>query len=301
MPADDPWGINGPDFLLIYAILFAVVFVVGFILPRLAGPIPKATDDREPTAPEVALLTGGRVRVVFASIAALRAVGAIGAGERGELVATAARPMTGLSRVDYAVYDAAAGRMRTREVHEDPRVRAEVDAVEASAMAAGWYASGRRRRLVRLSGLLFIALGVLGLVRTAVGAVGGYPVGYLIAMTLAALVFGALLLAVPRVTAGGRRALLRVRGRHGHLAPRHAPAWSTYGSDSAAMGVALYGSSALMVHDPGFASDAGIQSDSGSSFGGDSGGGSGDSGGGSGCGGGSSCSSGSSCGGGSSN
>jgi uncharacterized membrane protein YgcG len=156
-------------------------------------------------------------------------------------------------------------------------------------MAAGWYVSATRRRLVRLSGLLFVVLGVLGLVRVAVGAVGGYPVGYLIAMTLGALLFGALLLAAPRVTGGGRRALLRVRSRHGHLAPRLAPAWSTYGADGAAMGVALYGSSALVLHDPGFATDAGIQSDSGSSFGGDSGGGSGDSGGGSGCGGGSSC------------
>ena len=135
---------------------------------------------REPTAPEVALLTGGRARVVYASIAALRAVGVIGAGERGELVVTGARPMSGLSRVDYAVYDAAARRVRTREVVEDPRVRAEVEAVEAGAMAAGWYVSAMRRRLVRRSGPLFCALGVLGLVRVAVGAVGGFPVGYLI-------------------------------------------------------------------------------------------------------------------------
>ena len=95
------------------------MFVAGFVLPRLAGAIPKATTDREPTAPEVALLTGGRARVVVASIAALRAVGVIGAGERGELVVTGARPMSGLSRVDYAVYDAAARRVRTREVVED--------------------------------------------------------------------------------------------------------------------------------------------------------------------------------------
>ena len=38
-----------------------------------------------------------------------------------------------------------------------------------------------RRRLVRRSGLLFFcALGALGLVRVAVGAAGGFPVGYLI-------------------------------------------------------------------------------------------------------------------------
>jgi len=107
--AEDPWGINGPDFLLFYGIALAAVFVAGMVLPRLGARIPRPVPGREPSAPEVALLSGGRTRVVYASIAALRAAGCVGAGPGGELAVTGRQP-PGLSRVDYAVYDAAARR-----------------------------------------------------------------------------------------------------------------------------------------------------------------------------------------------
>ncbi|BCB77829.1 TIGR04222 domain-containing membrane protein [Phytohabitans flavus] len=292
---EDPWGINGPDFLLYYGIALAVVFLIGLLLPRLVAGTPDPMPGRSPSAPVLALLTGGRARVVYASLAALRSAGAVAAGPGGVLVVAGPRP-SGLSRVDYAVYDAAERRVRTRVVVQDPQVAAELDALEAEALRAGWYVPDGRRRLVRLGALLFLLLGGVGIVRIVVGSAAGFPVGYLIVLTVVGILFGLLLLAAPRVSPTGRKELQRARSKHSFLAPSYGPSWSTYGSNDAAMGVALFGSASLIAADPGFASDAGIPSDSGFGSGGSSGGdsGGGDSGGGSSCGGGGGCGGGSS-------
>jgi len=79
------------------------------------------------------------------------------------------------------------------------------------------------------------------------------------------------------------RVLRWLRHRHNHLAPRHNPAYATYGAAGAAMGVALYGTAALWAMDPGFAEQAQIQQQSlagGSAAGGGGTAGAGDGGGG---------------------
>ena len=292
--ADDPWGINGPDFLKLFLALMAAALVIAWInrrrALRAAGKV-----DRYPTATEAALLTGGRSRVVVGSIASLRAAELVTAGLRGTLATAVSSPPTGLSRVDYAVFDAASRRLSTTALEREPRVSAEVDEIERSAVAAGWYADDAVRKRARRGGWLLLILAGFGVTRIVVGASAGFPVGYLVALTVVTLVASLIMLAVPRVTSAGHTAINHLRLTNSHLAPANSPSYATYGALGAALGVGLFGTSVLYASEPAFAADAGIATDphrrwtGNGGAAGDGGGGGGYDGGGSSGGGGSGC------------
>jgi uncharacterized protein (TIGR04222 family) len=245
------------------------------------------------------MLAGGRTQAVHASVAGLRAVNTIGIGPHRSLTATGSLP-TGASALDAAVYDAAERGVPISVLAAEPRVRAALTELEGHVASDGWLLDADARARARLGGILLLGLTAFGVVRVVGGLANDRAVGFLIGLSIVTLALALRFFAVPRMSRSGRAALAETRARNGHLAPRHAPAWSTYGMTGAAMGVALYGTAALWAADPAFAADAGLRrtstsvGDSGSYVGGDGGGGigcggggsGGDGGGGGGCGGG---------------
>jgi hypothetical protein len=100
-----------------------------------------------------------------------------------------------------------------------------------------------------------------------------------------------LLVAAPRRTKEGDRTLARLRSEQHDLSPKMRPDWTVYGPEGAALGVGIFGTSALWASDPAFADELALQRHADSSAGGVGGGDSsagdgGGGGGGGGCGGG---------------
>jgi uncharacterized protein (TIGR04222 family) len=278
------WGISGPDFLVDYALLTAVVLIAVLVWRRAYTGGPSVAV--ELTATQLAFLNGGRQLAVYSSIAALRAAGAI-EGEGGRVRAVGPLPVPALE-LDRAVHNAAAGNPSQVEIEGDRRVQEILDRVEAGLLADGWLLTSAQRSLVRRGSLAMLAVLVLGAFRLAAGLSAGKPVGYLILMMLGVLVLVLGLRAVGVKSRAARRVLATRRSEARHLAPSQHPAWSTYGPSGAALGVGLFGASALWAADPAFAEAAAIQGRyPGTGGGGDGGGGCGGGGcGGGGCGGG---------------
>jgi uncharacterized protein (TIGR04222 family) len=245
-----------------------------------------------PSPAEIALVEGGPSRAVYASLASLRAVGAVGLDQQRHLTVTGPA-LEEMRRLDQAVYDAAGRGLRVADLQADLRVASSLDELRSSVDRSGWLLDASRRAKARSGGLLLLVVAFVGGVRTVAGILNGKPVLYLVTLSVLTLIAGLVLCRVPRHTAAYVRALAEVRRRSAHLAPTQYPAWSTYGFTGAAMGVALFGTTAIWAADPAFAAgadlarrplgDAGGANAGGSGCGGGGGGGDG---GGGGCGGG---------------
>src|SRR5204862_3602969 len=135
-----------------------------------------------------------------------------------------------------------------------------------------------------------LAVAGLGLVRLLAGIANARPVGWLVVALIAVTVVAVILLAsAPRRTQRGDRTLAALRDENHTLAPKERPDWALYGPVGAALGIGLFGMTAVWASDPAIAGELAVQRMS-AGDGGSSGSGGGDSGssygGGSGCGGG---------------
>jgi uncharacterized protein (TIGR04222 family) len=306
MSDGSPWGINGPDFLVIYIIGAAVLIVLAAVLRQRARRGEATRPLTQPDASELAYLQGGWQLALAASLARLRAAAVLTAPDRGTLVSTSTPPPDA-TELDRAVHFAAQGTIKRRELGLQTSVAAALTNLRDRLRAAGWLVSDDQKRRARWGSRLLLLWLLFGVIRIWVGAAAGFPVGYLAVLCLAVLVIALIMRRVPARTPTGNAALTAARSAQRHLDPRQSPSWSVYGPSGAAMGVALFGTAALFAADPAFAADTEFRRTTESSYGYWTGGGSdggsyGDSSGGGGCGSssGSSCgsSSGSSCGGG---
>jgi uncharacterized protein (TIGR04222 family) len=290
-PMQDTWGISGPDFIAGFAVALAAMTVVASLVRLRVTRADAGSAARQPTPVEVAILTGGRSRAVYSALAGLRAAGVVGSGQLGELEATAPAP-AGLSRLEFAVYEAAIRRVQGSQVAQDYQVRSALVDLESQLSREGWLLDEEQQRRARLGSWLLLALAAVGAARVMAGLGNHKPVLYIVLLTIATIVIGLLFRRVPHVSATGRRAIASLRRQNAHLSPDQSPAWSTYGMTGAAMGVALFGTSAIWAADPVFAEHAHILRNtttpgpSASGCGGASCGGGGGGGGGGGCGGG---------------
>lgn len=294
MLSADTWGISGSQFLAIYAITALLVALLALGLHISARRGDAGTPRRELTPLEVAYLTGGPTRAVYAALAGLRAAEAVDVGPLRELITTGPIP-PGLGRLEHAVYSAAERHRRVAGVSSDSAVSTALTTLHDDLVNAGWLSTSEQRARARRGGWLMLGLAGVGLVRTVAGLANSRPVGYLLLLTLAVAACSVPLFVVGEVTPAGRRALVQVRRTSPHLRPGATPSWSTYGVAGAALGVALYGTAAFWAADPAFAAGADMQwaardgSSSTNLVGGSSGcggGGGGSCGGGGGCGGG---------------
>lgn len=296
----DTWGISGPTFLLGYTV---IAVLVGFAALRARRAVAAESPDRRPGdlaahPHDVAYLNGGPELAVYSALSAMHLAGTIGTAGRGR-VRAAGRLEPGTAPLERAVhFTAAAPVERRRLVFQRPVVTALED-VQRRLVEAGLLLSTEQRRRIRAVGWWMVAVAGLGLVRLLAGIANARPVGLLVVALLAVTAVALVLLArAPRRSRLGDAALAELRGRHHALAPDQRPDWAVYGPAGAALGVGMFGMSALWAGDPAFADelaaqrvatgggDAGaVSSGCGSSGGGDGGGGGGGGCGGGGCGG----------------
>jgi uncharacterized protein (TIGR04222 family) len=285
---DDTWGMSGPAFLWYYGIL-AIIAVAGVLIWRrqFTGPALKNADRLEPS--QVAYVNGGDELAVYASLAGLRAVGAI-ESQSGYLRQSGPVP-SGAGDLDRALHDASGRKITLRSAMIQSGVRRALDRTRDDLIKWGWILDDTtRHRIRRASATVGFSLVALGVLRAFVGRANERPIGYLVILLIPITIAAFLLLRVPRQTAGARQFLAEQRRKQRHLQPQMAPSWATYGAAGAAMGVGLFGAASLWAADPSFAQEAEIrrQATNQTAYGGDSDGG-GDSGGGDGGGGGGGC------------
>ncbi|MEO3923197.1 TIGR04222 domain-containing membrane protein [Micromonosporaceae bacterium B7E4] len=288
----ETWDVPGPVFLTLY-LTIAGLILLGTLLHRLVGFAGRRPPGAERLHPvQLAWLSGGDRLAVHATLGGLRAAGAVGTTPQHRLAQTGPLPIRA-TLLDAAVHRAAAQGVRGRTLDNEPRVRAALADLRADLARSGLAPSPSARPAARIGPVLLLGLVAVGLARLVAGLAGGQPVGYLgLSLLALAPTSVVLLCAVPRRTRAANALLRDLRGQHQHLAPRHSPAYATYGAAGAALGIALFGTAALVEFDPAFAVEAEVQRTMSGSAAGSTGGGSGgdssggDGSGGGGCGGG---------------
>lgn len=293
--ATDTWGISGPSFLVAYIVIATAVWVAGARARRiLADPPAKGPAGDISTRPhDVAYLNGGSELAVYSAVGAMHLRGTL-ATSRGTVQAVG-RLDPGADDLERAVHFTTASPVHARRLPLHGPVMTALAAIDQRLVGAGLLLSTEQRGRIRQVGFWMGAVAGLGLVRMLAGIAGAKPVGLLVAALLGVTVVAVVQLATaPRRTRHGDRTLDRLRHDHDSLEPGCAPDWLVYGPAGAALGIGLFGTSALWASDPVFADELAVQrltaggsGDGGASFssyGGDGGGG--DGGGGGGCGGG---------------
>lgn len=288
--AGDTWGISGPAFLGLYALLVGAVvavLVVRWWRPReqsagaAAGPTPLHPYD-------LAYLNAGSGLAADTVIAGLRATGVLGPGEKTGMVALTGTPLpagaTGLERAGYSLARSLHWYSQLRVGLIDRPEMAEVRRrLEQAGLVLPDGAAGAYRRLALR---LWLPVVGLGLLRLVVGLSRGKPVLYLVLLLAVAGIAAAASLAVrPWRSWAGHGVLREARRGCGGRAAAASTGAARYGPAGASYGVAVFGLSALWVSDPEFAGGISAPRLASGGDGGDGGSG-GSCGGGGGCGGG---------------
>ncbi len=291
--AGDTWGISGPTFIIIYLVIAVVTWIATTRTRRgLADPQPSRPVGDLSTHPhDVAFLNGGNELAVTSAVSALYLRGAI-APQRGSVVATG-RLDHGADDLERAIHAAVSTPVTRSRLPFHAPVASALKAAQGRLTSAGLLISPEQRARIRRTGLWMLGVAGLGLVRMLAGVAGGKSVGFLIVAFITVLVVALVQLGrSPRRTRLGDRTLKQLADQHHALAPTMRPDWATYGPAAAALGIGIFGVSALWASDPAFADELALQKATatggadGSSCGSSDGGGGGDSGGGSSCGGG---------------
>ena len=283
----DTWGIAGPTFLGIYAVLAVAALLITVLLRRALAQ--GRVDPRwEPGPEELGYINGGDRQAVTVSLAGLRAANAVSVGSDGAIAVIGSSPPAP-SELTWAVYQAA----QQRPVHpvalaQDRTLRPALEHLRDTLVRRGWLLSPRRRTAMRLAALPMVAVLTLGIARVVAGLGAGKPVAFLVMLTVLVGLFVLPMLAVSPRSRAGQSAMARMRAAHIRLDPRTSAsagaAASAFGVGGAALAVGLFGAAALWSADPALAAETDLGRLGSSSSGGDSGGG--DSGGSSSCGGG---------------
>ncbi|WP_103380064.1 TIGR04222 domain-containing membrane protein, partial [Pseudonocardia dioxanivorans] len=288
----DTWGISGSTFILFYLVIAVVVWIWAVrtrrqIAGARGGGRPPA--DLTGTPYDAAYLNGGADLAVYAALSSMRVDGTIETAGRGNVVAVGAL-LPGADELERAIHATATSPVGRGRLRYHEYVAAALAAIERRLTAEGLLVTDDERRGVRQAGAWMLLVAGLGLARLVAGVANGKPVTFLVLATLGAAVVGVVLMArVPRRTPLGDATVSAMRAQHHRLSPANRPDWIANGATAAALGVGVFGMSALWASDPAFADELAAQKLA-SSGGGWSGGDSGSSyGGGAGCGGGSSC------------
>jgi uncharacterized protein (TIGR04222 family) len=195
-----PWGLSGPQFLVIYGVGIAVVIVVPFLLRLLIRFGSSAEAERQLDPYEVGYLAGGPTRAAQVVITDLVASGAVRADSSGRVtVADRAAFDRQSAFLNEGVSDVAspfpelwlpAGVLVHQFQAKIARLPA-ITAIRARLRAEGLLVSSARAAMVRIVSLaLWAALFVTGGLRLAEGARGHRPTGDLQGLVvLSAFVF----------------------------------------------------------------------------------------------------------------
>ena len=291
---DDPWGISGPDFVVLYIVLLGAVLLIRVIVAGVASSralrAGNAPPGPPPTVYQLAFLAGGPDRATDAAIAALVERGQLRVNSYKQISQAGARPAEPLER---AVADVAQLKT-TATIRAQVRGSAAMRALEDGLDQRGLLASAAAKRQARTFGLVLqLAVLVFGVARLVNGISLGRPVGVLVFLVLVAAVL-TIVAAARRSKTGARQpsaAGQRLLGQARSAASGPVPAGALAGGVLLGGAVAAVALGGLAMY-PDEELSAALMPPAGS-FGGGGG-----SSGGSSCSSSSSCSSGSSCGGG---
>ncbi|MFT7874377.1 MULTISPECIES: TIGR04222 domain-containing membrane protein, partial [Amycolatopsis] len=201
----DPWGISGPDFVVLYIALLGAVLLVRVVVSGIVNSRAMRADAVAPGPPptvyQLAFLAGGPDRAVDAAIAALVERGQLRVNSHQQISRTAARPAEPLEQ---AVYDVAHLKT-TATIRASVRGSAAMRALEEGLEWRGLLASAVAKRQARTFGLLLqLAVLAVGVVRLVNGISLGRPVGILVFLVIVAAVL-AIVAAVRRSKTGARQ------------------------------------------------------------------------------------------------
>jgi uncharacterized protein (TIGR04222 family) len=286
----DTWGISGPRFLLLYAVLGGATLLVALVAGRraLAGTGEGAAAPARLDPYEAAYLNGGSGLVATAAVSNLLRGGRLvtGGRRRGQVRLLARKaPEAGVHPVEWAAYElvAAEPSRSLPEVRSGLGRSPAVAAVRERLRRGGLVPTPEQRTRYRATALWFVPLLALGLARLAAGSANGRPVGFLVVLLAVTVAVAAWrCLRVPHATELGRRTLRRLRAETRRPALGASPA-------ELGMATALFGAGVLWSADVETAAALRLPREPGAhvgGFGGDGGGGGGGSCGGGSCGGG---------------
>ncbi|WP_328458663.1 TIGR04222 domain-containing membrane protein [Amycolatopsis sp. NBC_00438] len=290
---DDPWGISGPDFVVLYIALLGAVLLIRLVVSGVMASRAMRADNARPgptpSVYQLAFLAGGPDRATDAAIAALVERGQLRVNSYRQISQAGARPVEPLER---AVADVAQLKT-TATIRAKVRGSAAMKALEDGLDQRGLLTSAAARRQARTFGLVLqLAVLALGVIRLVNGISLGRPVGVLVFLVLIAAVL-TIVAAVRRTKAGMRQpsaAGNRLLGQARAAASGPVPAGALAGGVLLGGAVAAVALGGLAMY-PDEELSAALMPPPGSFGGGGSSGGSS-------CSSSSSCSSGSSCGGG---
>jgi uncharacterized protein (TIGR04222 family) len=287
----DTWGISGPVFLELYAALAIITGIITVLarrsLARSHAPAPAPeTDLVDPDY--VAYLHDGPELTVLAALSALHVAGRLTSAGPRRVHATGTIG-TDAGELQQAIHLCAQNPIRSAKLASAPPVAKALGSIEDRLIGVGLLLSAGQRTRIRMTACMLWAVVAIGVLRSIAGYQAGKPISFLLA-ALAVVAVGAAVFSVtaPRRTDRGKAELARQRSAHASLSPKLRPHWRVYGPEAAALGVAVFGASALWAADPALAKDLGARQMLSA---GDSGGGSwsGGTAGGGGCGAGSGC------------
>jgi uncharacterized protein (TIGR04222 family) len=176
-----PWGLNGPEFLPVYAVALAVVCgVVVFARGVARGREFRNDEHVELTACERAYLNGGADRVADTALAGLIESWGVRISSRRDLAVI--KPRKARDEHQKFVVDQIdnAGASTVARVRRAVRRKGSCAPLVRSLRERGLIASARMERVVRAARALIPALVAIGVVRAVNGIAQGYPVGFLV-------------------------------------------------------------------------------------------------------------------------
>ncbi|MFJ4105497.1 TIGR04222 domain-containing membrane protein [Amycolatopsis japonica] len=248
------WGIPGPTFLAIYAILLVFPLIAGLVW-TIAAKVGTRTPSAEvsgpqPTVYEFAYLAGGPDRVVDTAIAALVDRGILRVSSSKQLQLTGPEPADPIEKA--VAKGARPGyNATTRGIRDRLRMSGPMQALAKDLEARGLVVVDQTPQIRRIVFFLYLAVLVFGVVRLIAGLAGDRPVGFLIPLLLAAVAATLIARALknkrsgPRPTSEGDRVLHKARSAHGRERKRGIPNSPEY--VGAAGGILLGGAAAAVA------------------------------------------------------
>lgn len=251
----ETWGISGPAFLLAY-LLIAVAVGIGVARERraLADVGPRTVGDLASRPHDVAFLGGGAELAVYSALCAMHLRGTI-TTSRGSVQAVG-RLGPDTDALEKAIHFTATGFMPRRRLVFHRPVQTALRTIEDRLVVGGYLLSEDRRQQIRRVGFWMLGVAGLGLVRVLAVVAEARPVGFLVVAMLVVTVVAAVQLSLaPRRSRQGEHALATLRAAHRELSPEIGPDWRVQGPTGAALGIGLFGMSALWASDPDFADE----------------------------------------------
>lgn len=214
-----PYSWSAHDFLILYVTLLVIAALVSGVAPALRRPDGRDADVTEPTL--LALLAGGRLRLIDMLVAARLSAGELRMVERGRFAGAGGpdRRWRELTRTLTPQVERAERQLRDTGL--------TVDADTAASLR-------------RWAAMPFAVLAAFGAVRLVRGIALDHPVGFLTALMVVTLIAALYRwVAVDLRTPAGKRAVGRALRNHDRL--RRAPT-----RPEMALGVALFGTAVLV-------------------------------------------------------